>query len=176
MTELEMLRLVPNTAQRLKLMVSNKKRNLIHLDVRRCTICEEFIGYQVVNGVPYFDSSCGCGSSSPVERTWEEVAKSYWIYNIGDKWGELPELPVGIPKQSDNPEGLHKHYFITKYDGSPVDDDAEYLVLRLDTGGKDRAHVNAGRLGALAYAVAIQPHLPQLAQDIIDRYSGQLPE
>ena len=53
---------------------------------------------------------------------------------------------------------------------APVDPDAEYFVLRLDTGGSDIEHIKAGRIGIHAYAEAIKHHLPQLSSDLIKRY------
>lgn len=52
----------------------------------------------------------------------------------------------------------------------PVDDNAEYFVLRLDEGGRDINHIKACRIGIHAYADAIEAHIPQLAQDLRERY------
>lgn len=76
-----------------------------------------------------------------------------------------------IPTAQQNPAGLHLRYIISKTNGEPVDDNAEYFVLRLDENGDDKEHIKAGRIGVLAYAEAIKHHLPQLANDIIERYS-----
>lgn len=75
-----------------------------------------------------------------------------------------------IPTKAQNPDGLHQRYIISKTDGSPVDKGAEYFVLRLDDGGGDPAHVMACRVAVLAYAQAIQAHLPKLARDLQSRY------
>lgn len=89
-----------------------------------------------------------------------------------------------IKSQSENPSGLHARYYIQKlvenerwgqkreaqYHTVPVDEDAEYFVLRLDEGGSDPKHIAAGRIGIHAYADAIQPHLPDLAKDLKERY------
>ena len=40
-----------------------------------------------------------------------------------------------IPIRQKNPDGLHQRYKISKVDGAPIDVEAEYFVLRLDTGG-----------------------------------------
>jgi hypothetical protein len=53
---------------------------------------------------------------------------------------------------------------------SDTDDEAEYFVLRLDQYGSDPEHIKAGRIGIHAYADAIEHHLPQLAQDLRERY------
>lgn len=66
--------------------------------------------------------------------------------------------------------GLFRKYHITKADGRPIDPDAEYFVLRLDSGGSDQQHVNACRRAVLLYAECIQSHLPRLADDLRARY------
>lgn len=103
-----------------------------------------------------------------------------------------------IPTQDENPEGLHQRYVIKKlvrkpqkridhqrfqvallrgdpnkvneYTLADVDPAAQYFVLRLDEGGKNREHIKAGRIGVHAYADAIQHHLPQLAKDLKEKY------
>lgn len=57
-----------------------------------------------------------------------------------------------------------------KYMLTPVDQGAEYFVLRLDEGGKDPEHIKACRIGVNAYADAIKHHLPELAKDLKERY------
>lgn len=76
--------------------------------------------------------------------------------------------------QEENPNGLHKRYNVTKVSGKPVDEGAEYLVLRLDSAGKDPMHVAAGRKAALCYAEEIKDHLPKLAADIINKYNPSI--
>lgn len=91
-----------------------------------------------------------------------------------------------IPTQTENPKGLHARYYIQKVvpveqefmglpaDDSfklvPVDENSEYFVMRLDTGGSDLKHIAACRIGIHAYADAIQNHLPELATDLRNRY------
>lgn len=82
---------------------------------------------------------------------------------------------MNIPTQSENPKGLHQRYYIAKVneDGKgeyPVDPNAEYFVMRLDEGGKDRNHVAACRIGIHAYADAIESFIPELAKDLRERY------
>lgn len=67
------------------------------------------------------------------------------------------------------PPGVNRKYNITRVDGRPLDESFEGFVLRLDQGG-DPAHVAAGRKAVLAYAMAIQRHLPELAMDILKRW------
>lgn len=78
-----------------------------------------------------------------------------------------------LPTHAENPDGLHQRYIVSKTNGKPVDTNAEYFVLRLDDEGDDSKHIEACRIGALAYANAIKDHLPKLAQDIIDRYGNK---
>ena len=59
----------------------------------------------------------------------------------------------------DNKKGWYQKYIIHKADGSPVDPDAIYMVLRLDT---DPHAMNA----ALKYADSCENDNPLLAQDI----------
>lgn len=79
-----------------------------------------------------------------------------------------------IPTKSENPTGLHRRYIVgkTDNDGHWVDADreAEYFIMRLDEGGKDREHIKACRIGVNAYADAIEHHLPELAKDLRERY------
>ena len=56
-------------------------------------------------------------------------------------------------------KGLYSKYKIEKHDGTPIDDQAEYFVLRLDT---DRA----ARVAVLTYAIEIAYSNPTLARDI----------
>lgn len=99
-----------------------------------------------------------------------------------------------IPTQAENPNGLHSRYYIKKIVRNPkagkitgydffdqpirepdfiavsTDENAEYFVMRLDTGGSDIEHIKACRIGVHAYADAIQHHLPELAKDLKERY------
>lgn len=58
--------------------------------------------------------------------------------------------------------GLHKKYTITKADGSAVDPEADYFVLRLDVDP-------VARHAARTYARNIEARNPQLAADIRKR-------
>jgi len=93
---------------------------------------------------------------------------------------------LNIPTQTENPKGLHARYYIQKvvpvpqefmglpaddkFELKPVDENAEYFVMRLDTGGSDIEHIKACRIGIHAYADAIQHHLPELTSDLKKRY------
>lgn len=78
-----------------------------------------------------------------------------------------------IKSKKSNPNGLHQKYVVKKADGSPVDPNAMYFVLRLDNGSSDPDHVDACQQAASAYARAIQrnssaKHLHQTAAEILD--------
>jgi hypothetical protein len=93
-----------------------------------------------------------------------------------------------IPFKEDNPNGLHRKYYIQKFKGKryvgddffgnpqyepifePVEKDSEYFVLRLDCNGDDKNHINACRAAILKYAEEIKDHLPELSADLIERY------
>ncbi|MBC7866256.1 MAG: hypothetical protein H7X88_01870 [Gloeobacteraceae cyanobacterium ES-bin-316] len=93
---------------------------------------------------------------------------------------------ANIPTQFENPTGFHQRYSIKKlvkktyakgllletdYIASEdIAPNAEYFVMRLDTGGSDIKHITACRIGIHAYADAIYPHLPDLAIDLKTRY------
>lgn len=75
----------------------------------------------------------------------------------------------GLQTQEQNPKGLHARYRVEKIKG-PTDPNAEYFVLRLDSGGSDPRHIAACRKAVLAYANEIEDHLPSLAADLRERY------
>jgi hypothetical protein len=92
-----------------------------------------------------------------------------------------------IPTQEQNPKGLHQRYAIKKivptwerpnnhpervlvFRQVPVDKGSEYFVMRMDEGGKDINHIKACRIGIHAYADAIQSFIPELANELRERY------
>lgn len=88
-----------------------------------------------------------------------------------------------IPTKESNPKGLHRRFVLRKITGwkkngfdsykaitKAVDPNAEYFVLRLDDGGSDPNHIAACRKAVIAYAVSIEPYIPELAKDLIERY------
>lgn len=88
-----------------------------------------------------------------------------------------PTHPSGerlIPTQQENPDGLHGRYWIRKWDGRFCDPDAIYFVLRLDKGGSDPAHLEAGRFAARMYSLFLEllgdkaAHLQQLAKELAE--------
>jgi hypothetical protein len=76
-----------------------------------------------------------------------------------------------LPTQQENPDGLHGRYIVLKTNGEPVDDDAEYFILRLDKNGSDPKHISACRKAVLTYADEIKDHLPKLSEDLYKLYS-----
>jgi hypothetical protein len=75
-----------------------------------------------------------------------------------------------IPIKSKNPGGIHQKYHLSKVDGTPLDSNSEYFVLRLDKGG-DPAHVRASKAAIRKYAAEIANDLPELSSDILSKYS-----
>lgn len=75
-----------------------------------------------------------------------------------------------LPTQEENPNGLHGRYIVEKVNGEPVDERAEYFILRLDEFGSDPNHIIACRKAAVTYAISIYPYIPQLAEDLVKRY------
>lgn len=68
-------------------------------------------------------------------------------------------------------QGLYNKYLVSKADKSPVDEKAEYFVLRLDENSSDPIHTKACRKAILTYAENIKNHLPTLYNDIINKYN-----
>ena len=81
-----------------------------------------------------------------------------------------------LPTKTENPNGLHQRYGITHLDGSPIDPEADYFILRLDERCQDQKHIKSCRKAILTYADEIEYHLPQLADDIRIRYGGWFSE
>lgn len=71
--------------------------------------------------------------------------------------------------QEENPNGLHHKYIISRTDGTPINPDNEYFLLKVKGEG-DPKHIEACQIALLAYAGAIQEHLPKLADDIFEKY------
>lgn len=59
-------------------------------------------------------------------------------------------------------QGLYDKYRAAKTDGTPVDKDAVYLVLRLDKGG----YLDACQKAAAAFAAAVADENSRLAVDL----------
>ena len=65
-------------------------------------------------------------------------------------------------------EGLKLKYLLTKADGSPVDLNGDYFIIKLNS--KTRWHREASIKAILAYAESVKNDAPQLAADIIAKY------
>ncbi len=67
--------------------------------------------------------------------------------------------------------GLINKYVISKRDGSEMDPNAEYFVLRVDPHEPDDPnHYHACMMALIEYAYTIEPHLPQLSKELKERY------
>ncbi len=77
-------------------------------------------------------------------------------------------------KESNKDKGLLNKYIISKTDGSTIDKDAEYFILRLDLqdmhSKENTFHRIACRKAILTYAEEIKDVLPELAKDLINKY------
>ena len=60
-------------------------------------------------------------------------------------------------------KGLYKKYIIQKSDGSKIDPDAKYFVLRVDTD-------KHAKKALLAYVNSVKEENPKLARDMIKYY------
>jgi hypothetical protein len=60
------------------------------------------------------------------------------------------------------PKGIYKKYIVQKADGTPIDKNADYFPLRLDT---DRH----ARSAAKAYAESVKVENPQLYEDLMQK-------
>ncbi|MCF8218761.1 MAG: hypothetical protein K9J21_07240 [Bacteroidales bacterium] len=74
-----------------------------------------------------------------------------------------------LESKEENPKGLHKKYHIQHADGTPVDPQNEYFVLKV-FGTGDPAHLKASQKAILKYADEIEDTYPELAADIRDEY------
>jgi len=81
---------------------------------------------------------------------------------------------IMIPTKEENPLGLHSRYYVSKVSGEPVDENAEYFVLRLDKNASDLLHVDACRCAIMTYATIIEKTQPKLAKDLKNKYSDRV--
>lgn len=73
-----------------------------------------------------------------------------------------------IPTAQQNPEGLHQRYIVSKADGTPIDPEAIYFVLRIDGEGDDPIHIAAcvNAVNEYCNTLAANKHLPKLVDDL----------
>ena len=76
-----------------------------------------------------------------------------------------------LPSEKENPNGLHLKYIITKANGEPVDENAEYFVLRLDDKCSNPHHAEASKRAIIQYAISIREYMPELATEILMKYN-----
>lgn len=104
-------------------------------------------------------------TESQTDKTPEEVLRQLSVLSnsihLGAKQHEEP----------DSERGLYNKYIVSKSNREPIDPGAEFFVLRLDDGCNDKNHLAACRMAVLNYADYISPYIPQLSEDLIDRYS-----
>lgn len=74
-----------------------------------------------------------------------------------------------LPSKEENPEGLYGKYTILKSDGTPIPEEQEFFVLRLDEWCEPN-HLKACREAVLKYAEEIHSYLPKLSEDIQKRW------
>ena len=67
-------------------------------------------------------------------------------------------------------KGLQNKYIIQRTDGTPINPENEYFILKLKGDG-DPVHINACRVALLKYANEIESYLPELAKDLREKYS-----
>lgn len=72
-------------------------------------------------------------------------------------------------KSETNKNGVYGKYIIRRTDGTEIDPNDEYFVLKVKGSG-DPKHIESCRQALLAYAKEIQSYLPDLAHDIDMRY------
>lgn len=75
-----------------------------------------------------------------------------------------------LKSKKENPTGLYNKYVIGRTDGTQINPENVYFILKLEGEG-DPIHMEACRKSVLKYADEIEPHLPQLAKDLRERYS-----
>lgn len=64
----------------------------------------------------------------------------------------------------DKDKGLYLKYKIEHMDGTPVDSDGQYFVLKLNS--EDLAHREASREAAKCYSAEVRHSMPSLADDL----------
>jgi hypothetical protein len=122
----------------------------------------------------YFLDAFGLNQTKPEKGKLYPVPEGYEIkiekgyVDLGSR-ERLKEYAILVPKQ----EGLYQKYVLHKVDGTPIDENAEYFVLRLDLNSKDPHHIAACRKAIHTYADAIEATIPELAKDLRDRYPLQ---
>lgn len=64
---------MPLTAEEVKnAVLANGIKFIMH---HKCGVCQDFVGFVIRDGTPFFDSSCDCASSGMRPYTWEYVTE-----------------------------------------------------------------------------------------------------
>lgn len=71
--------------------------------------------------------------------------------------------------KEENSIGLYNKYIISRQDGTSIDPNNFYFVLKLEGEG-DLIHIAACRKAILTYAKEIENYLPELSQNIFNLY------
>jgi hypothetical protein len=69
-----------------------------------------------------------------------------------------------------NQQGLFGKFILEKADGSPIDPEAKYIVLRYDSKSSDGV---ASRRAIIAYARAISQSDPVFAADLLEEMANE---
>ena len=67
-----------------------------------------------------------------IAEGWQEHIRAHWRPSLTGG-ACIMRRPKDEPQERETPDKLYNKYCVTKEDGSPVDPDAQYFVLRLDT-------------------------------------------
>ena len=81
----------------------------------------------------------------------------------------VPDTEGMVPTKEENPNGFHRKYAVTRLDGKPLPDDAEFVVLRVDK-GTDPNFRDAALEAIQVFAREIFPHNEQMAVEMLERY------
>lgn len=65
--------------------------------------------------------------------------------------------------------GFYNKYQISRTDGTPMNPENEYFILKI-AGEGDDFHINACRKALMTYADEIEAHLPELSKDLRQKY------
>lgn len=101
-------------------------------------------------------------------ETYEHWLERQLLIRMEHKNLNNPQVANADVKQM----GLIHKYIITKTNGSPIDENAEYFVLRLDEGGSDPKHIAACREAIICYAKSIKDHIPKLSEELLNKYEN----
>ena len=73
----------------------------------------------------------------------------------------------------EKPNGLYRKYKIERTDGTLINPENEYFILKVKGVG-DQKHIDASRKAVITYAEEMRRELPELANDLFIRYREQL--